>query len=705
MTTIIDASQLDPVVTPIDPSQLDNPRQSLAEKQYAATQKQEPAKADSSIGRTAVDYGLRGATFGFGNKLANAIGAAGVSLATGEPYSDLYNIASTNQGPRMASELQNNPGTAIASELTGALGTGGAIAATAPGAAVASGISGGLLPEAAGIGKAANLLSKIGISGAASAATGALYGAGTAAPGQAAQGAEQGALFSGGIGAAIPVVGGAIGSIVNSSPVKAVTGTIGNIGKEIFNKVAPESMQISPAASAEGKILQKLSDAGISPDKLDIGNNQALVDVGGKNVQRLGEAVANSSGPSAQLAENFVDQRVADSSANAKKTISDFVFNGGNANQAAQDILDAGQKAAAPLYQQAFAANKNMSSPAINRVLDTPAGQSALKSASVKMQNDMSLMGTPDPELMQQAQLAGTYQPGNGGIAQGLNMRSLDYVKRALDDQTGAALRAGQNDDARILTGLKNKLVNGMDDADVTAQAGPNSLTPGGGLYKQARGTFSDMKTSLQSIEDGQNFYKNDPVALKQQMANMSDTDKGLFRLGVAQKLNDTVNNSNMGTNVAAKLFGKQEQKDQLAAVLHPDDYQNLSQSFAQQDAAHRLNQRILGNSRTALRQQEIGDLNEDPSGALMSLASGDIGGALKNVGGILSGGMKYLNRNNNQEIAKMLFNTNPTEQKQIIQRLQSRALLQLPQARSALTTITPDMLAGQSALLNQGAK
>lgn len=696
MTTIIDPSQLDAPVSVIDSSQLDNPRQSLAEQQYAATQKQAKPEQDSSVGRTAVDYGLRGATFGFGNKLANAGGAALASVATGEPYSDLYNEATQNQAKRLPQELSDNPVTAIASELGGALTSGGAIAGTAPGAAVASGIGGGLLPEAAGIGKAANLLSKIGVSGAAGAASGALYGAGTAAPGQATQGAEQGALLSGGIGAAIPVVGGAIGSIANSSPVKAVTGTIGNIGKEIFNKVVPESMQISPAASAEGKILQKLSDAGISPDNLNIGSNQALIDVGGKNVQRLGEAVANSSGPSAQLAENFVDQRIADSSGNAKKTISDFVFKGGNANQAAQDILDAGQKASAPLYQGAFAANKSMASPEISKVLNTPAGQSALKSASVKMQNDMSLMGESDPDLVEQAKLAGTYQPGQGGIAQGLNMRSLDYVKRSFDDQIGAAQRAGENDNARILTGLKNKLVTGMDAADSTA----TDNAPG--LYKQARGTFSDMKTSLQAIEDGQNFYKNDSVALKQQMANMSDTDKGLFRLGVAQKLNDTVNNSNMGANVASKVFGKQEQKDQLAAVLHPDDYQNLSESFARQDAAHRLNQRILGNSRTALRQQEIGDLNEDPSGALMSLASGDIGGALKGIGGVLGSGVKYFNRNNNQEIAKMLFNTDPATQQQIIQRLQSRAAAQLPQTRSALRAITPDMLAGQTGLNNK---
>ena len=49
------------------------------------------------------------------------------------------------------------------------------------------------------------------------------------------------------------------------------------------------------------------------------------------------------------------------------------------------------------------------------------------------MQNSRKLVGMSDPELVEQAKLVGSYEPGNGGIAPGLNMETLDHTKKALD--------------------------------------------------------------------------------------------------------------------------------------------------------------------------------------------------------------------------------------------------------------------------------
>src|SRR6266851_4839053 len=79
----------------------------------------------------------------------------------------------------------------------------------------------------------------------------------------------------------------------------------------------------------------------------------------------------------------------------------------GSAHDSAQALHEARSSHAAPLYEEAFKANQNIASPRVDRMLKTPAGRKALGDARVKMQNDMTLLGRPDPELTAQAREAG----------------------------------------------------------------------------------------------------------------------------------------------------------------------------------------------------------------------------------------------------------------------------------------------------------
>lgn len=167
-------------------------------------------------------------------------------------------------------------------------------------------------------------------------------------------------------------------------------------------------------------------------------------------------------------------------------------------------IMESGRARAAPLYEEAFAGNQNIASPAIDRILETPAGRRAMGAARNLMQNDQSLMGVRDPDLLEQAIEGGTDIPWKGGVASGLKLRSLDYVKRALDDQINAAFRAGNRTEGGILSGLKARLVTALDEADVTARAGPNSTKPGGGLYLQARNAAGDYLRAKDAFAFGQ---------------------------------------------------------------------------------------------------------------------------------------------------------------------------------------------------------
>lgn len=138
-------------------------------------------KPDISIGRTALDKGLQGATYGFSDEMTDLLGAAVAHMYTGEPFHDMHKEAREESKARLQSESEQHPYVSTASELGGALGTGFAGAGTKAGKFVANNI------------RNAGTAEKIGKSAILGAGTGALYGAGTSDSGKRLEGAKKGA--------------------------------------------------------------------------------------------------------------------------------------------------------------------------------------------------------------------------------------------------------------------------------------------------------------------------------------------------------------------------------------------------------------------------------------------------------------------------------------------------------------------------------
>lgn len=197
------------------------------------------AQPEVGIGRTAFDQGMQGATFGLADEAQDALGSLGAKafmafknnapqMLGGEPgkfenesISDLYNEARQNSKQQLSNEVQQNPGTSIASNLAGALLTGGAGATTKAGTVIADSLRTG------------NLAARTAKGALAGAGSGALYGAGTADDGNRLQGAEQGALTGAVTGGALPVAGAALSDLGN-------TGL--NIARGVVAK-SPEAIQ------------------------------------------------------------------------------------------------------------------------------------------------------------------------------------------------------------------------------------------------------------------------------------------------------------------------------------------------------------------------------------------------------------------------------------------------------------------------------
>ena len=102
----------------------------------------------------------------------------------------------------------------------------------------------------------------------------------------------------------------------------------------------------------------------------------SLLEEGGEATKNLAEGA--SMFPQGQkIAADFFDAKISMAPDRLNKVVSRAVSPQVNFFDAVDDIYRTGQAKAAPLYQKAFQANKQVESPLINRVLETPAGKKA----------------------------------------------------------------------------------------------------------------------------------------------------------------------------------------------------------------------------------------------------------------------------------------------------------------------------------------
>lgn len=160
-------------------------------EKYAQAQSQEPIQEPKmGAGSAALTGALQGATFGLSDEIIARIG----SLSPDLTYEEIKAEADKD----LTRAREDQPLATVAGEVGGGLATGIAGGLTKAGSAVAYSLGRGNLP--------ARIAKSIGVG----AASGGLYGAGTAEEGKRLEGAKSGAILGGTIGGAIPAVGAAV---------------------------------------------------------------------------------------------------------------------------------------------------------------------------------------------------------------------------------------------------------------------------------------------------------------------------------------------------------------------------------------------------------------------------------------------------------------------------------------------------------------
>lgn len=551
-------------------------------------------------------------TFGLSNDMAGAARAVG-PLLRGEfdKVGEAYRSGRDASIQRANGFSDRNPVTGFALDVAGGLANPvSRVIGPTPGASLARQSA-----QAAGQG----------------AAMGAAYGFGGTEGdlGDRATGAVQGGLIGGAVGGLAPgVVEGAsrglqygADQIVNRFTTQ---GQRSIAGRKVAEALTRDGMSLDDAAARLAAMPQEA----------------ALADIGA-NSQALAGAISRAPGQGRAAITDFVTARQE-----GARDLNN-VLRGGQAERInatldsvtparyrqAVDALDAQRKsAAAPLYDEAFGANKAVDSPLLQRIQSTPAGERAFAQARAMMQNDMQRLGVSSPELTQLAREAGVEGGAipKGGVADGLKLEFWDYVKRALDDQIGAAQRTGANQEARVLTGLKSSLVKELDALDVTAKAGPNSVKPEGGAYARARAAYAGPSQLMDAAESGTQFMRGatyqTPDDVSKALASMSEDQRHAFRMGAVQALRNEVDRLPVRADATKKLMDVPGLERKVRAAFGDDQtfsrYIGALQSERQMFNTYA---EITGNSRTAARQLADADLKNDPGGfaeAAVSMAA-----------------------------------------------------------------------------------
>ncbi|WP_181708716.1 glycosyl hydrolase 108 family protein [Chthonobacter rhizosphaerae] len=427
------------------------------------------------------------------------------------------------------------------------------------------------------------------------------------------------------------------------------------------NAVEDPSLIARNQARAGEKLLQRLEQDGISLDDMQSLGNQSIYERGGENIERLGEAISQMPGKGATIARDYAEAALDEQASRVLDHVSRFVSGKTDYASEIDSVIQTGRRKASPLYDAAYEGNPSMKSKTLNRLLETPAGKAALGKARTKMLNDPDLAELPAIKAM--GIRIDLKNMKAKDASNGLNLRTLDYVKRALDDQILAARKNPDlADDARIITNLKKQLVAEIDRLDYAST---------GGKYMKARDASRGYLEDVDAFETGQTFHKLTTGEIKAKLRGMSESERDLFRMGISKRIGDLIDNAGDNTNLSRLIVGKKGLRERLEAALGPEEYAQLKAALDGEKTQFIKAQRLKGGSRTSRMQSEKEDLSANAFDALQDVQRrGILGTVSDRASQYVAGRYVVGNEGVSEEIARVLFERDPTRRDEMLKKI-----------------------------------
>lgn len=548
----------------------------------------------------------QGATFGWGDEVRAAGGLLADRLMGGD--ASFGEI----QAQEQARTEEIPSGIAIPGQIIGGLATGSALTS----------------PQVVGALTQLPTWARVLSLPAGGAVAGAVEGAGQAGPGERLGGAGTGAAVGAALGTAIPGV---------------FKG-----GQFIANKIA----RGTPLSQAERQIVRSLRRDGLTPEQAfdrvrQMGPNASLVDVG-RNTAGLAEAGATRPGAALTAAQDFVENRKV----NQFSRVIDELDSA--APPARSVVATEGTPQFAQVLEQEIPVT-----PTMQRLWQRPAVQDAWRRAQV-------LAGEQDQALPSIDEIQGLVNSVRADPQGRVTMpvRLMHWLKKGLDD----AIEPRRNPvTGQLEAQYGANQLRAMQDTRAALRGHVRELSPD---YGKALDAISAQKRIEEAGELGGQFlagrFKNDRL-VTQAMQRMSQEEREAFQRGALRAMEDSIaGRGDQNFDVTGSVL---RQSRKLRALLG-ERAEPVLNAMRQEREFARTGNTILGNSRTAYRNQALEDMADGGADAVIDAATGTPSNLLVRAARAGANALTRPSERVADEIAPMLFETSIQRQQRILQNL-----------------------------------
>lgn len=501
----------------------------------------------------------------------------------------------------------------------------------------AGGIIGAALPALAtgGLATGASTLGTMGRGAMLGAVEGGLQGAGNADGQNVLANAGRGAGLGLLIGGAAPAVVGAAGAAKNAvkNPTTGVIDSMFGIanGRKANDAVLGALRSSGNKADDIAAMLAKAAQQGQPEFR--------LMDALGTSGQRQASGLARQGGDAGTEIADFLKQRQLDQGDRVGGFVEDAFGLRGTTAAKTTDALTAARGTAA---DAAYSAARGNAAP-----VDVRGALGVIDSRIGGMQGSGIVGDGIDGKLAgYRARIAGDGNGLGAGVT-GAELSDFDRVlnlKQAVQDDIGAAVRAGRNNEAREL----GKLVSELDGA----------LEGSSDMYRTANDGFREASKVIGAVDDGAAMAKGGRYGDNVPAFNAMTTDQQVAaRIGYGDDLMGKLERVTAPTaNRAAPLRSTKRVNEADAMTLDPALYRDR---LGRENTMWETQNRALGGSRTAdnmADQEAMSQLAGGAMDAAKSAANLQFGDTVAKIGSMLGPIAKGQNDATRQLIAKALM-------------------------------------------------
>ena len=434
----------------------------------------------------------------------------------------------------------------------------------------------------------------------------------------------------------------------------------GVFAKGVLNKIRDLSPFKNVKSASIRRILRAFEDDGLTPqdaatklEQMAASNKPGtLADIGGENLQMLGQYVTKTPGKGRQFGNKQMDKRQEAQMDRITEDVTSSISPRTNVYDISDQMIDARKLEAAPLYQKAYEKNF-ISSDNLDNILKRPTMLSALKKAQTEVADqglDASAMGYRFNEA------------GDVIFEQAPSMQTLDQIKKSIS----RTVRAGQ----KSLNPPTNLFSLTTLERDLTREL--VKLNP---TYGRALSVFSNQSKSLDALDDGYKYESLAPEQITKKIAAMSPNDKEFYRIGVARKVLDVARAKGDTANKAVAIFGSPKKREALRPLFASDAaFKKFEQNMKYETSMFDTYRKVTTGSPTTPLLNEGEALSGDALNFGRSAIRADIPGMIgSSVRGITER-FKGNTPRTSEQISKILLQNDPKALRQFIKSLTQQA-------------------------------